>query len=56
MGTYMTMITPQWDYRTVQDFAELELLWNTVKDSNPEILAGRVAEDLDTQLDLPICM
>jgi hypothetical protein len=52
MGTYMTMITPQWDYRTVQDFAELEQLWNTVKDSNPEILAGRVAEDLATQLDL----
>jgi hypothetical protein len=54
MGTYMTMITPQWDYRTVQDFAELETLWNTVKDSNPEILAGRVAEDLATQLDLPM--
>jgi len=54
MGTYMTMITPQWDYRTVQDFAELEQLWNTVKDSNPEILAGRVSEDLATQLDLPM--
>jgi hypothetical protein len=54
MGTYMTMITPQWDYRTVQDFAELQNLWNTVKDSNPEILAGRLAEDLATQLDLPM--
>ena len=54
MGTYMTMITPQWDYRTVQDFAELENLWATVKDTNPEILAGRVAEDLATQLDLPM--
>ena len=54
MGTYMTMITSQWDYRTVQNFAELEKLWNTVKDSNPEILAGRVAEDLTTQLDLPM--
>ena len=54
MGTYMTMITPQWDYRTVQDISELEKLWNTVKDSNPEILAGRVAEDLATQLDLPM--
>jgi len=52
MGTYMTMITPQWDYRAVQDFSELEKLWTTVKDSNPEILAGRVAEDLATQLDL----
>jgi len=54
MGTYMTMITPQWDHRVVQDFAELEKLWDTVKDSNPEMLAGRVAEDLTTQLDLPM--
>jgi hypothetical protein len=56
MGTYMTMITPTWDYRTVQDFDALEKLWNTVKDSDPEILAGRVAEDLVTQLNLPITM
>jgi hypothetical protein len=52
MGTYMTMITPQWDHRMVQDFAELEKLWLTVCDSNPEMLAGRVAEDLAAQLDL----
>lgn len=56
MGTYMTMITPTWDYRQVQSFDELGKLWETVKDSNPEILAGRVAEDLVTQLDLPIAM
>jgi hypothetical protein len=56
MGTYMTMITPTWDHRAVQDFAELEKLWDTVKDSDPELLAGRVAEDLVTQLDLPINM
>jgi hypothetical protein len=53
MGTYMTMLT-DWDYRLVQDFTALEDLWNTVKDSDPELLAGRVAEDLVTQLDLPI--
>jgi len=56
MGTYMTMITPQWDHRVVQDFTELEKLWDTVKDSDPETVAGRVAEDLATQLDLPITM
>ncbi len=55
MGTYMTMLT-NWDHKLVQDFGELEALWQTVKDSDPEILAGRVAEDLDTQLDLPVCM
>jgi len=54
MGTYMTMITPEWDYRAVQDFDQLAQLWDTVKDSDPELLAGRVAEDLVTQLDLPI--
>jgi hypothetical protein len=54
MGTYMTMITPQWDHRIVQDFAELEKLWLTVCDSNPEMVAGHVAEDLATQLDLPM--
>ena len=56
MGTYMTMITPTWDYRSVQSFDALEELWTTVKDSNPEILAGRVAEDLVNQLNLSINM
>ena len=54
MGTYMTMITPQWDYRAVQDFSALEELWATMEDKNPEIVAGLVAEDLATQLDLPM--
>jgi hypothetical protein len=53
MGTYMTMLS-DWDHRQVQDFAVLEDLWRTVENSDPEILAGRVAEDLVTQLDLPI--
>jgi hypothetical protein len=56
MGTYMTMITPQWDYRTVQDFSALEELWSTVKNQDPELLAGHVGEPLVEQLDLPINM
>mgnify|MGYP003339779002 CR=1 FL=1 len=55
MGTYMTMLT-NWDHKEVQDFEALAELWKTVETSNPEILAGRVAEDLETQLDLPISM
>lgn len=55
MGTYMTMLT-QWDYKQVQWFDALAELWNTVKDLDPELVAGRVAEDLFTQLDLPITM
>lgn len=53
MGTYMTMLTG-WDYREVQDFDCLAALWDTVKDQDPELLLGRVAEDLATQLDLPM--
>lgn len=53
MGTYMTMLT-SWDYRDVQDFARLEELWATVADTDPEIVANRVAEELATQLDLPM--
>ena len=55
MGTYMTMLT-DWNFKLVQDFAELEKLWATVETSNPEILAGKVAEELVGQLDLPINM
>jgi hypothetical protein len=53
MGTYMTMLT-DWDYRLVQSFDALEELWSTVVDQDPELLANRLAEDLTTQLDLPI--
>lgn len=55
MGTYMTMLT-NWDYREVQWFDALISLWDTVKDQQPEIVANRVAEDLNTQLDLPVTM
>jgi hypothetical protein len=55
MGTYMTMLT-NWDYTQVQWFDSLTELWDTVKDHDPEIVAGRVAEELATQLDLPMTM
>ena len=52
-GTYMTMLT-DWNYRLVQDFDELEKLWQTVKDHHPDLVAGTVADDLHQQLDLPM--
>jgi hypothetical protein len=52
-GTYMTMLT-NWDHTQVQDFDALAELWTTVESSDPRLLAGRVAEDLDQQLDLPM--
>jgi hypothetical protein len=53
MGTYMTMLT-EWDHCQVQNFDALEELWSTVLDQDPELLANRVAEDLATQLGLPM--
>jgi len=53
MGTYMTMLT-EWDHQLVQNFDALAELWFTVADQDPELVANRVAEDLATQLDLPM--
>ena len=52
-GTYMTMLT-NWDHRQVQWFDALSELWLTVKDSDPRLLAGRLADDLAYQLALPM--
>lgn len=54
-GTYMTMLT-NWDHTQVQDFDALEKLWETVKDSNPRILANQLGPELGTQLDLPMAI
>ena len=54
-GTYMTMLT-NWDYRKVQDFDALAEIWDSVKDSDPRLLGGRVADDLHSQLDLPMAI
>jgi hypothetical protein len=54
-GTYMTMLT-NWDHTRVQDFDALAELWNTVKDSQPRILANQLGPDLGTQLDLPMAI
>ncbi len=53
MGTYMTMLT-EWNYQLVQDFDELIKIWDTVRDNHPDVVAGRLAEDLNTQLGLPM--
>jgi hypothetical protein len=53
IGTYMTMLT-EWDHRLVQDFDALAEIYQTVDGHNPEIVLGRVAEDLYRQLDLPM--
>jgi hypothetical protein len=52
-GTYMTMLTA-WDHTQVQNFEALAELWRTVENSEPRLLAGRLSEDLHTQLGLPM--
>lgn len=56
MGTYMTMITPEWNYKDVQSFDALQDLYASIDGHDPEQIAARVAEDLEAQLDLPITM
>ena len=53
MGTYMVMCTT-WDYVKVQDFQELENLWQTVKDDQADILSNKLSESRVQQLDLPM--
>ena len=54
-GTYMTMLT-NWDHKQVQWFDALAELWETVKDGQPRLLSNRLAEDLHTQLALPMAV
>jgi hypothetical protein len=49
----MTMLT-NWDYKLVQNFDALAEIWESVKDSDPRLLGGRVADELHNQLDLPM--
>jgi len=56
MGVYMTLITPTWDFNQINDIDSLDDLFVSIKDSDPELVAGRVAEDLVTELNLPIVM
>lgn len=56
MGTYMLMINPSWDHTQVKDFNALKLIYDTIDGHDPEQVAGRIAPDLMTQLDLPITM
>jgi hypothetical protein len=55
MGTYWTMLS-DWDYREVQWFDALEVIWETVKLTDPAEIIMRYQDALSTQLDLHMCM
>jgi len=52
VGTYMTMLT-DWDYRQVQDFGQLESIWETHKDRDIDYCT-ELGDILRTRLGLPI--
>jgi hypothetical protein len=54
-GTYMTMLT-NWDYLQVQNFDALAEVWKTVENEQPEHVSNNIANELHTQLDLPMHM
>jgi hypothetical protein len=55
MGVYMVMLT-EWDYSTLDNDTVLADIWNTIKLDNPEMVCGRVSEELSEVLNLPIVM
>jgi hypothetical protein len=55
MGTYYTMLS-NWNHVLVQDFDELESLWDQVKATDPAELIAKYDEPLRTQLDLPMAL
>ena len=53
MGTYMTMCT-NWDPKSLDDSEAIGEIWASIDGHNAEHIAGMVAEELVTQLNLPI--
>lgn len=53
MGTQWTMLS-SWNHKQVQWFDTLEDIWNRMKDQDPSEIILRYAEQLNTQLDLPM--
>ena len=53
LGTYMIMLEG-WDYRQVQDFDTLEMLWNSFSKEDPEEGCQQIESSLKNRLGLPI--
>jgi hypothetical protein len=52
LGTYLTMLT-DWRYQQVQDFSQLEAIWQVYKDKDADYYV-ELAQTLQTRLDLPM--
>lgn len=53
LGTWMTMLNKEWDYRDVQDFDKLAQLWAEFKNDTPEHCTD-IGNQLRQKLSLPI--
>ena len=53
LGTYLTMLQ-DWDYTKVQDFDELDKLWQEHKDVDPDVESNRIGVNLNKRLSLPM--
>jgi hypothetical protein len=53
LGTWMTMLNKEWDYRQVQDFDALAELWKEFKDDTPDHCTS-IGNQLRQKLSLPI--
>jgi len=53
MGTQWTMLS-SWNHKQVQWFDTLEDIWNRMRDQDPADIIERYADELNTQLDLPM--
>ena len=56
LGTFKTMLSENWNYKDVQDFAKLDAIWDDVKHLQSLEIAELKANELSTQLALPMNM
>jgi len=55
LGTQMLMLS-DWNHQNVQDFDELEVIFEIYKDKDPVLASESLGDVLSTKLGLPMCM
>ena len=56
VGTYMTLLNNDWDYRNVADFDNYSALWENFRDDDPIYESDLIGEELEAKLGLPMNM
>lgn len=55
LGTYLTMLT-DWHHQQVQDFSQLESIYETYKNRDPHVSSEFYGDALRDKLNLPMCL